>query len=99
MKTFSLLIAIFLFSKAYSQNSYTNQNDCFGLLNILGSQDLLFVIYNKWGQKVFETDNSTICWDGKYKGSPAEQGSYVYYIKTKISCGDFIKKGSVLLLR
>ena len=27
------------------------------------------------------------CWDGRYKGKIADQGTYVYYIKAETSCG------------
>jgi gliding motility-associated-like protein len=84
-------------------NSFTpngdTKNDCFGIVNGAGSQDVFFIIYNRWGEKVFETNNASICWDGNYKGSPAGEGNYVYYIRAKTNCGDVLKKGNVLLIR
>ena len=35
-------------------------------------------IFNRWGEKVFETENSGQGWDGTFKGKPAENGIYVY---------------------
>ena len=31
-------------------------------------ESLRFNIYNRWGNKVFETDNVRQGWDGKYRG-------------------------------
>ncbi|MCW5909357.1 MAG: DUF2341 domain-containing protein [Chitinophagales bacterium] len=35
-------------------------------------------VFNRWGEKVFETNNLNDCWDGTYQGKPAETGVYVY---------------------
>ncbi len=64
-----------------------------------------FSIYNRFGQEVFNLENSTDLdrgWDGKLQGVPAEMGVYFYY--AKIICGnkrDHIKemKGDVTLVR
>ncbi|MCX7954699.1 MAG: PKD domain-containing protein [Bacteroidales bacterium] len=39
-------------------------------------KQILFRVYNEWGQLLFETDNPLIGWDGKYKG--IEQPIAVY---------------------
>lgn len=76
-----------------------------------GNNDMLFVrgvvldeielsIYNRWGEKVFETNSIDKGWDGTYKGLPADQGVFVYHLKAK--CFDrqeFTKKGNVTLIR
>ncbi len=64
-----------------------------------------FSIYNRFGEEVYNlthTANIDLGWDGKYKGVPAEMGTYYYY--AKIICGnkqDHIKemKGDVILVR
>ena len=38
------------------------------------------VIYNRWGAKIFETQDASQGWDGNYMGDPAPQGGYAYYI-------------------
>ena len=35
-----------------------------------------FVIYNRWGEKVFETADPRKAWDGKFNGMP--QSSFVF---------------------
>jgi gliding motility-associated-like protein len=74
-------------------------NDCFGVRHWGNVQQLVFIIYNRWGEKVFETNNPAVCWDGKYKGNDAERGNYVYFIKGTVGCGEMTRKGNVLLVR
>jgi len=74
-------------------------NDCFRIKYFGQIQELQFFIYNRWGNKVFESSNPNDCWDGTFKGNPAEAGNYVYYIKAKTACGPVERKGNVLLIR
>lgn len=74
-------------------------NDCFGIKNWGHVANLRFMIYNRWGEKVFETSDYNTCWNGKYKGQPADAGSYVYYVSGTTGCGPFVKKGNVILLK
>ncbi len=43
-----------------------------------GGRTYLFQIYNRWGQLIFETDDSDEAWDGTHKNQPVPQGAYVY---------------------
>jgi gliding motility-associated-like protein len=58
-----------------------------------------FIIYNRFGEKIFETNNITKGWDGKIRGSDAPTGSYVYIIKAKDINGEVLIKGTVMLVR
>lgn len=67
-----------------------------------GVRRLVFRIHNRWGEKVFETDDMTQGWDGTFKGVKAQDGVYVwdlyvefYNVKLPIQRS----KGSVLLLK
>jgi gliding motility-associated-like protein len=74
-------------------------NDCYKIKypgNITG---LTFFIYNRWGQQVFSTTDPLVCWDGNYLGQRCDPGNYVYYIKAVNACGNFEKKGNVILIR
>lgn len=59
-----------------------------------------FIVVNRWGEKVFQTNREEDGWDGYYKGVPQDIGTYHYYIKYICSDGKNIeKKGQVVLVR
>lgn len=61
---------------------------------------MVFVIYNRWGEKVFETTDSNLCWDGLYKGNMCNEGVYTYYLNaTTIKNEFYSKKGNVTLIK
>ncbi len=69
---------------------------------VLGSciVDMTFSIYDRWGEKVFETSDKTQCWDGSYRGVPMNTGIFVYHLKATLKNGDEInKKGNINLIR
>ena len=87
----------------YMPNAFTPNgdglNDCYGLKNWMYIRKLEFRIFNRYGEQVFGTSDPSRCWDGRYKGKIADQGTYVYYIKAETSCGTEEQKGNFLLLR
>lgn len=60
-----------------------------------------FLIYNRWGQKVFETDDKlSKGWDGKLHGKDQEIGTYTYLIIAECGGGkQFKRKGNLTLIR
>ncbi|MGE0561611.1 MAG: gliding motility-associated C-terminal domain-containing protein [Flavobacteriales bacterium] len=61
-----------------------------------------FLIFDRWGQKVFETNNRDEGWNGQFNNSGINlpMGAYVYLIKLKSTNGDeFQKRGTVTLIR
>ena len=40
--------------------------------------DNRLLIFNRWGDKVYETENYQNDWRGTYKGQPLPKGSYYY---------------------
>lgn len=42
------------------------------------------VIFNRWGEKVFESHDPTIGWDGTYGGKMCQDGTYTWEIEVKI---------------
>lgn len=87
----------------YMPNTFTPNgdglNDCYGLKNWMYIKKLEFRIFNRYGEQVFATADPSRCWDGRYKGKIADQGSYVFYIKAETNCGTEEQKGSFMLLR
>ncbi|MCB0380333.1 MAG: gliding motility-associated C-terminal domain-containing protein, partial [Flavobacteriales bacterium] len=61
-----------------------------------------FLIFDRWGQKVFETTNRDEGWNGQFNnsGNNLPMGAYVYLIKFKSNTGDeYQKRGTVTLIR
>jgi gliding motility-associated-like protein len=59
-----------------------------------------FRIYNRWGTKVFETNDISKGWDGAFNGAPQPVGIYVFTVEATTNKGKELKKqGNVTLLR
>lgn len=52
-----------------------------------GITEFRAIIYNRWGQKLYEWTDLDGGWDGTYNGSPVKQGTYFVLIKAKGSDG------------
>jgi gliding motility-associated-like protein len=89
---------IFEVPNAFTPNN-DRVNDCFGLRKWARVTELEFNIYNRWGQKVFSTNDPSRCWDGTLNGKPQDSGGFVYTIRARSACGEVNKKGVVLLIR
>jgi gliding motility-associated-like protein len=58
------------------------------------------VIHNRWGEKVFESEDINQCWDGKFKGIAAQTGVYAYNVYLRQLDGTEINKiGAITLVR
>ena len=65
-----------------------------------GITSLYFTIYNRWGEKVFETNDITKGWDGTYKGSKVDPDVFVYYLNATCLTGlTYFKKGNITVLK
>ena len=40
-------------------------------------------IYNRWGEKIFESDDSAFGWDGTYNGAVVQNGVYSFVMRYK----------------
>lgn len=85
-------------------NSFTPNNDSKNdYFRPIIQQDIVnyrFVIYNRYGQKVFETQNYSVGWDGKFKGKDQPVGTYAYYLSFTNGLGyNTEEKGTCILLR
>ncbi len=63
-------------------------------------ESMTFVIFNRWGQKLFETTDPLEGWDGTFNGRNLPPDTYGYYVDIKCyNGGTYFKKGSVTLIR
>ena len=65
-----------------------------------GIKSFEFFIYNRWGQKVFESTNIDNGWDGNFNGKPMNTGVFIYIVTVKFYDGnEVMEKGNVTLIR
>jgi gliding motility-associated-like protein len=58
------------------------------------------LIFNKWGQQIFESSSLEKGWDGTFEGDRVPGDTYVYLIKFRNSQGETIeKRGTVTVVR
>ncbi len=91
----------FTVPNAFSPNK-DGKNDIFILQGMgLCLTEFLMVIYDRWGEKVFEVTTPNLGWDGTYKGKQLDPGVFVYYITATFTGTkeEFVKKGNISLIR
>jgi gliding motility-associated-like protein len=87
----------------YIPNSFTPNND--GLNDVLQVysnviRSMRFSVYNQWGERIFESTNQALAWDGSHKGQPQPSGVYIYVCDILLRTGERVqRKGSVNLVR
>lgn len=83
---------------AFSPNS-DNEND---VLYVYGQNltEVHLAIFNRWGQKVFETYDQNVGWDGVFNGKMSSPAVFDYYLEVTCEGGvDYFEKGNVTLVR
>jgi gliding motility-associated-like protein len=92
----------------YVPNAFTPDGD--GVNDIFkiygrGFKTFRLIIFDRWGEKIFETIDPNSGWDGTYKGKELTPGVYVYYVDIEFFSGKapeeyyHYKKGSVTLIK
>jgi gliding motility-associated-like protein len=65
-----------------------------------GIEEFSLVIYNRCGNKVFETNDLNVGWDGTYKGQSLNSAVFVYYVKGTYKNGDnLMQKGNISIVK
>ena len=83
---------------AFSPNG-DGQND---LLFVRGAciTSMEFFVFNRLGERVFQTTDITIGWDGVWRGVPCENAVFSYVLTgTLLDGSEFSKKGNVSLVK
>lgn len=88
-----------LIPTAFTPNG-DNLNDCFGVKKWPATTSYELSVYNRFGQRLFKTDNIVECWNGNFNGIQQPMGTYVYSIKANTAaCGQITNKGTIVLIR
>lgn len=91
----------------YIPNSFTPDGDSFNqtfqpvFTSGFDSQNFELLIFNRWGEIIFESHDASIGWDGTYGGTICKEGTYVWKIEFKTLKNDERKvfTGHVNLIR
>ena len=66
-------------------------------------QNLTISIYDRWGEKVYESMEVNFCWDGTYRGKISRvlgTAVFVYYLEAiLIDNTEILKQGNISLIR
>jgi gliding motility-associated-like protein len=87
------------FPTGFSPNG-DGENDALKLEASVEPAELYWAIYNRWGEKIYETRNFDDAWDGTYRGQDQPAETYGYLLRVICADGqELFKKGNVSLLR
>lgn len=78
-------------------NNSTNDRLC-----VYGNciSEMVFTVFDRWGNKVFESNAKTDCWDGTVNGIAANTGIFVYQLNATLVNGQTVnRKGTIHLVR
>jgi gliding motility-associated-like protein len=91
----------------YVPNTFTPDGDAFNntfqpvFTSGFDPYNFTMLIFNRWGEIVFETHNAEIGWDGTYGGKYVQDGTYTWKIEFKSRVNDkkYVDVGHVNMLR
>src|SRR5690606_37612055 len=83
---------------AYDKNDYLNNDIFYPFTDGVTEYDLM--IFNRWGELIFQSRELNIGWDGYFKGKLCQQDAYVWRANVKFFDGRvYSQTGTVTLLR
>lgn len=96
-------ICFFFQPNVYVPTAFTpnrdGMNDGFHPVSV-AVKDYHLMVFNRWGQKVFETMDQAAAWDGTFAEVESPAGIYMYVLSfTDFQNKSFVKKGTVQLIR
>ena len=80
--TVSIAESILLFPNAFSPNG-DDINDTYKAKEVRSIVSFKGIIINRYGQKIYETDNPEFKWDGRFHGHPVKEGVYFLHVVAK----------------
>lgn len=99
-------LRVFESGKVFVPNAFTpttspDNNDVFRpVLTGVDPKGYNFKVYNRWGEKIWETSNPSEGWDGIYQNSSSPVGMYLFRLEGLYFSGqEFMEQGMFLLLK
>ena len=85
--------------KAFTPNG-DGHNDKLDIFLVSMQQLNFFKLFDRWGKLVFETNNTSLLWDGTYNGVKQPSETYVWIAQGVTTSGNvIIRKGQTILIR
>ena len=57
------------------------------------------VVFDRWGEKVFETKEQSLCWDGLFRNVKMNSGEFVFVLEAVLIGGEVVhKRGNLSFL-
>ena len=101
--TFPLVVNVIVNPLLDVPNAFTPGR--FGINSVVnvrgfGIANMDWRIYNRWGQRIFQSSNKRIGWDGTFKGKPQPTDTYTYTLDVSFTDGKALRKtGDITLIR
>lgn len=84
---------------AITPSNYDGLNDCVEVIQRDLLESLEFMVYNRFGELVYYTEDKNFCWDGRAKGELKTNVTYNWVLKTVDYNGTYkMYKGSIVVL-
>ena len=91
----------------YMPNTFTPDGDAFNqnfkpvFTSGFDPYDFKLLIFNRWGEVVWESNDASVGWDGTYNGKLVQNGTYVWKVEFKTLSNDerIMRTGHVNVIR
>lgn len=104
--TMKYVLIVFPEVLIYAPNTFTPDGDEFNqgwqmFVNGVDLYDLDLLIYDRWGEVIWESHDISVAWDGTYNGKIVPQGTYTWVLRTKDILNDaqYTQSGHINLIR
>ena len=82
----------------FSPNGDGNNDHLCVISECVSTMDLS--IYNRWGERVFQSSSPEDCWDGTHRNQPVNTGVFVYKLNVVLTDGEEINEtGNITVVR
>lgn len=85
----------------YIPNTFTPNGDGLNdVFRVYGSiiQEVNVIVFNQWGEKIFQSRDRSVGWDGTFRGKPQPSGVYIVVAQFILTDGSMIKRNASLNL-
>ncbi|MDG1840941.1 MAG: gliding motility-associated C-terminal domain-containing protein [Crocinitomicaceae bacterium] len=85
----------------FSPNGIGNMsNNSFSIVVGSDIKNIQFIVYDRWGNQIFESTDKNFVWDGNFKGKPCNSGVYAYIVNIEYTNGSTeLKSGNITLIK